>query len=381
MKAILAKKVYTMAGAPLENGVILVEEGKILKAGEGLPVPEGAEVVDWSEFTVTPGFIDAHTHLGGFGIKCEDSSNEMSDPICPQMRIVDGVNPLHESFAKSRQGGFTSCCLLPGSANLIGGVGAIVKLDGKIDIRKSVIGPPQIKMALGENPRRAYGADKGRPPITRMGNAALLREALRQAEEYDRKMTKGEEADYDPRWEALRPAFHREAVVHVHCHRMDDILTAIRLLEPYGMRFTIDHATEGHLVADILAEKQVKCIVGPISCGPQKQETWHCTPACAAILEKAGVTDICLTIDGDTFVCALPLDVGICMAYGLSEEAALASLTRSPARVLGVENRIGTIEAGKDADLAAFNGFPFRNTTLCQAVMIDGNMFSWEEAY
>ena len=179
----------------------------------------------------------------------------------------------------------------------------------------------------------------------------------------------------------MLPAFSGEAVIHVHCHRMDDILTAIRILEPYGVKFSIDHVTEGHLVSDILAEKNVNCIVGPIACGPQKQETWHCTPACAAVLEKAGVENIALTVDGDTHVCALPIDVGICMAFGFSKEAAFRSVTASAAKILGVIDRVGTLEAGKDADIAVFNGFPFENKTLCRGVFVDGIFYNAEEAY
>lgn len=381
MKAILTKKLYTMAGAPLEGGMILIEDGKITAVGKDLPIPAGAEVLDFSTCEVTPGFIDAHTHIAGFGIQTTGDGNDFANPICPQMRLEDGVDATHFSFARTRLGGFTSICQLPGSGNLMGGCGYVQKLTDGADLRKKIYGPVQVKMALGENPRRCYGQDKGRGPMTRMGNAAMLREALREAYEYYTAQRDGEPKPYDDRWEALIPLFAGEAVAHVHCHRGDDILTAIRLLEPYGVKFSIDHCTEGHLVRDILAEKKISCVVGPIGCGPQKQETWHCTPACAALLEEAGVEDICLTIDGDCHVCALPLDAGTCMAYGLSEEAALASLTRSPAKVLGIADRVGTIEVGKDADIAVFDGFPLSNYTLCKGVFIDGTYYEAKEAY
>lgn len=381
MKAILTKKLYTMAGDPLEQGMILIEDGKIAAVGQELTVPAGAEVIDLSAYEVTPGFIDAHAHMADFGIQTTADGNDFADPICPQMRLADGIDPTHFSFARTRLGGFTSCCQLPGSGNLMGGTGFVAKLSDGANLQKKIFGPPQIKMALGENPRRCHGQDKGRSPMTRMGNASLMREALREAYEYYNAKKSGEPKAFDGRWEALIPLFEGEAVAHVHCHRSDDILTAIRLLEPYGVKFSIDHCTGGHLVRDVLAEKQVSCIVGPIGCGPQKQETWECTPACAALLEEAGVKDICLTIDGDCHVCALPLDAGTCMAYGFSEEAALASLTRSPARVLGIADRVGTVEAGKDADLAVFDGFPLSNYTLCKGVFIDGAYYESKEAY
>lgn len=379
--AIKADKIYTMAGEMLADGVILIENGKIIAVGTDISVPEGTRVFSFDGCTVTPGFIDAHTHLDGFGIKGGSDSNDMTDPVCPHMDILDGTDPMSESFARTRLGGFTSCCLLPGSANIIGGLGAVVKLSGGADIYSAVYGPRQLKMALGENPRRSYGERKGRAPMSRMGNADMLRGAMRSAYEYYLDTKAGKEPAYDKRWNAMLGVFSGETVIHVHCHRMDDILTAVRILEPYGVRYAIDHVTEGHLVADILAEKQVQCIVGPITCGPQKQETWNCTPACAAVLEKAGVKDICLTVDGDWQVCALPMDVGICMAYGLSEQSALRAVTVCPAKVLGISDRVGTIEVGKDADIAVFNGFPFDNRTLCRGVFIDGKYFESQEAY
>lgn len=380
-KAIKGGTVYTMAGKPIENGIVLIEKGKIIAVGHDVEIPDGTEVFDFSGMTITPGFIDAHTHLDGFGIKSGGDSNDTADPVCPHLDLLDEIDPKTESISRTRLGGFTSCCVLPGSANIIGGRGAVIKLDGKMNIRDSAYGPVQIKMALGENPRRTHGERKGCSPMSRMGNAEMMRSAMREAHGYYVKKTSGESVSYDKRWEAMFPAFSGEAVIHVHCHRMDDILTAIRILEPYGVKFSIDHVTEGHLVSDILAEKNVNCIVGPISCGPQKQETWHCTPACAAVLEKAGVENIALTVDGDTHVCALPIDVGICMAFGFSKEAAFRSVTASAAKILGVIDRVGTLEAGKDADIAVFNGFPFENKTLCRGVFIDGKFYNAEEAY
>ena len=381
MIAVRAGRVCPVASEPVENGVVLIENGKILAVGQSLPVPPDARVYSFPGCTVTPGLIDAHTHLGQFGIQDLPEGNDMQSPVCPQMHVTDGVDPHARAFARTRSAGFTSVCLLPGSANIIGGTGAVVKLKDAAELRDMVYGPAQIKMALGENPRRSYGLDRGRAPMTRMGNAAILREAMRAAHEYDEAARRGAPLGYDARWEAMRPAFSGEARIHVHCHRRDDILTAIRILEPYGVRFSIDHATEGHFVSDILAEKQIPCIVGPISCGPQKNETWNCTPRCAAILERAGVQPLALTIDGDLQVCYLPIDVGFCIANGLSERAAFRAVTSGAAQILGVGERTGALAPGMDADLAVFSGYPFACDTLCRGVFIDGEYYESTEVY
>lgn len=381
MIAIRAKRICPVTQPPIDGGTVLVENGKIAAVGRDLPLPPGTQLRDFPDAVVTPGLIEAHAHLGQFGIQDLPEGNDLSSPVCPQMRILDGVNPRARAFARTRSAGFTTVCLLPGSANIIGGTGAVVKLRNALSADELAYGPPQLKMALGENPRRTYGEDRGRSPMTRMGNAAVLREALRAASAYARAAERGEKVPFDARWEAMRPAFSGEARIHVHCHRMDDILTAVRLLEPYGVRFSIDHATEGHLVAETLAKKGVPCIVGPIACGPQKNETWNCTPRCAALLERAGVRDLAITSDGDLQVCYLPIDVGICMAYGLTEETAFRALTIGAAKILGVDGRTGSLEVGKDADLAVFDGFPFSNATLCRGVFIDGVFYESTEVY
>lgn len=381
MKAILGKRLYPISSAPVEDGVILEENGKIAAIGQNIVIPPDSEVFDFSDSIITPGLIDAHSHIGMFGYNGPPEGNELSNPICPQMRAEDGIDLTQAHCQHSRSGGLTSCCLLPGSGNLMGGSGVVLKLTDDNDVRKMIFGPRQFKLALGENPRRTYGLDQGRSPMTRMGNASILREALRQAKTYYDEKVSGTEPPFNERWEALLSVFEKKARVHVHCHRMDDILTAIRLLKQYEIAFSIDHVTDGHIVADILAKYQIPCIVGPISCGPQKQETWNCTPACAAVLEQTGVHQIALTVDSDDNVFMLPIDVGIAMAYGFSEAGALRSLTMAPAEILGIENRVGSLEVGKDADLAVFDGFPFLNSTSCTGVFINGIFYKSKEEY
>lgn len=379
MKALLAGLIYTLAGEPVKNGAVLIEKDKIVGVVGKEEIPDGIQTMDFSSCVITPGLIDAHTHIAMFGIRDLPESNEIVNPVIPEFRVQDGWNPKNEFIARTRSAGFTCCCLLPGSANIIGGTGIVVKLIDAKNVDAMRLGPAQIKMALGENPRRCYGQDRSISPMTRMGNARIMRETMRSAYEYYTASESDKPMPYNAKWEAMRCIFSGEAVVHIHAHRMDDILTAMYIMEEYGARYCVDHVTDGHLVADILAQHGVNCIVGPISCGPQKQETWHCTPRCAGVLERAGVKNICLTVDGDMQVCTLPLDVGISMAHGLSQEAALSSVTLSPARVLGIEDRVGSIETGKDADIAVFDGFPFSNYTKCRGTMINGEYFDNRE--
>lgn len=379
MIAVRSNTMYPVSSAPVENGTVLIgDDGKILCVGKDVPIPAGAEVYEAD--TVMPGIIDAHTHLAMCDFQHAVELNDTTEPVAPQRSIIDGLDTAALPFRLTRAAGFTSCCVLPGSLNLIGGQGAVIKLDGRQNPRDSVFGPVQMKMALGENPRRFYGA-RGRSPMTRMGNAAMLREAMRSFYAYYTRKGTESALPFDAGAEAMCGVFDGTTVVHVHAHRADDILTAIRILEPYGIRFSIDHCTEGYKIGEILAAKDIPCIAGELIMGPTKQEVWQTTPKNPRYLEQAGVQTIALTTDGDTFTCRLPLEAGVAMRYGFSEEMAFKSVTLSAARILGVDDRVGSLEPGKDADIALFNGFPFENDTRCEGVFIDGRFFPSDEPY
>lgn len=379
MKAVRVGVIYPITQRPIQNGTILIDQGKIIAVGKRISIPSDAEIIDYSAYTATPGLIDAHTHIGGFGSFGEklNLNEDLEEPVVPQKSIFEHFQTSCRGIAATRNCGFTSVCILPGSASVVSGLGGIIKLDGKSDIHESIYGPVQIKMALGENPCYAFGHKRKKMPVTRSGNAFLMRETMKRAFVYYEKKKEGQAIKVDPGLEAMAAAFDGNAVIHVHCHREDDILTAIRILEQYPIRFSIDHVTEGQLISSVLAEKNINCIVGPLTgSGPQRQETWEFTTRLPALLEQAGVKNIALTQDDDVYVGQVALDAGMAMSYGFSEDAAFRSLTIIPAQILGIDQRVGSLEAGKDADIAFFDGFPFSNFTMCKAAMINGVFFS-----
>ena len=382
MIALTNCRAVTITDGLIEKATILIEGGLIKAVGQDVELPEDARVINLKGKYVTPGFIDAHYHFSAMGEPRArgggDDGNEVSSPVTAHIRIVDALDPFGIAIPLVRTAGFTTCYTMPGSANIIGGTGIAFKLkDGKCIDDIIIPGTEMMKMALGENPKGVYGQRK-QMPITRMGNAAVLRETLFNAKEYamqkEEAEKEGKPFKKDFKLEPLVPVVKGEMRCRIHCHRADDIMTAIRVSEEFGLDYVLEHCTEGFKIADILAQKKVKCVVGPMRMLPYKMEVWNCTIENPAMLEKAGC-EISLTADAETATRWLPEEVGVAMAYGLSEEMAFKALTINPAKVLGLENRIGSIEAGKDADLAIFDGHPLSNLTRCKATMIDGEFY------
>ena len=380
MIAVKAKTIHTIAKGILKNGMILIDEGKIVNVGNDLSVPPEANVLDLGDSYVMPGLIDCHTHLSVHqDITTNPGTlldvNEGSDPITPQIHALDAFNPQDPAIPRVRRAGFTTVYTGPGSANCIGGQGFALKLRGSTVEEMYIPGTEMMKFALGENPKRFYGGRK-LAPWTRMGTAALMRKALYEAKCYSDQLR---EAEKDPKkrpgpdfkLDALVPAVRGEQRVRIHCHRADDIMTAIRISEEFGLDYVLEHCTEGYKIKDVLAEKKCRCVIGPLRLGPLKQEVWDIRMETPGILSEAGIP-VCLTADTAGNTAWLPMEAGLCVRRGLSEEEALKGLTIYPARVLGLEKRIGTIEPGKDADLAVFDGNPLDNLTLCQGTMIEG---------
>ena len=381
MQAIRCGKLATITQGLLEHAVLLVDQGKIIAFGTEIKVPDsGVEWIDAEGCYVMPGLIDAHSHLGvnsEFTAGGHDSDcNEVTDPVTPHLRIIDSFNPMERDITIARDGGFTLCCTFPGSANIIGGTGFAYKLRQTNDVERMAIpGCTYMKMALGQNPKSCYGTE-GKAPMTRMATAAILRETLHRARQYADKLLQaeqggGEPPEYDPKLHALVPVVRGEMKARIHCHQADDICTAIRICGEFGLDFAIEHCTEGYQISDVLVEHQVACVVGPMLMPPAKVEVWDTRQDTPARLEQAGL-HFCLTADSMASTRYLPHHIGLCMARGLSERAAFESVTINPARLLGVADRVGSIEVGKDADLAVFDGLPFSNMSRCKAVMIDG---------
>ncbi|MBR5980667.1 MAG: amidohydrolase [Firmicutes bacterium] len=364
----------TMEGGRFENGYIEFENGKITAFGDMTDASAyDGDVLDAAGGYILPGLIDAHTHIGigEEGLRWEGIDyNEITDPVTPQLRAMDGFNPFDTAIEKAAAGGVTTAGVSPGSANVIGGQIAAIKLRGK-DVDDMVLkAPAAMKFALGENPKNCYG-NHDKAPKTRMMSAALMREALIKAQRYMEKKEKGD-AEYDAKSEALIPVLKREIPVHVHAHRADDMLTAIRIANEFNLRFCIVHATRSAKIADVLAGYDFIPIVGPSEGPASKPETVDGSFATAGILRAHGMTPA-ITTDHDVQpLWLLPMYAAMCVREGLSEEDALKAITIVPARALGVEDRVGSIAVGKDADIAVFSGHPFHYMTKATAVFIDG---------
>lgn len=374
-------KIYTMAGEIIENGCILVENGKIKEVGADCVAPLDAQVIDAAGMNVFPGFIDAHCHIGmweeGIGFEGADG-NEMTDPITPHMRAIDALNPRDEAFENAIKGGVTTAATGPGSANVIGGVFSVVKLHGdRIDdmIVKETLA---MKCAFGENPKRVYN-DKKMMPSTRMGTAAKLRETLAKTVEYrDKQLAAAGDASkmptYDMKLEAMLPVINKEIPLKAHAHRADDIFTSIRIAKEFDVLLTLEHCTEGHLIADQLAKEGYPAIVGPSFGNKSKFELNQKTFDTPGILHKAGVKIAIMTDSPVIPLEYLPMCAALAHKAGLDEMEALKCISINAAEILGVDERLGSIEVGKDADLVIWNGHPFDLQALVAYTLVDGNV-------
>lgn len=360
----------------IEEGSVLVNEGKIAQVGKDIAVPAGVKVVEAEGKFIIPGMIDAHCHTGVFadGVGWEQSDgNEMTDPITPHLRAIDAIHPDDMAFRDLREAGVTTINTGPGSANVIGGQTVVIKTCGKTVDEMLVCAPVAMKMALGENPKRVYGEQK-KTPSTRMGNAGVLREWLMKAQDYqdkreryeqqltDYKANKGngkepEPPERDLRLQALGRVLKREIPAHVHAHRADDMLTALRIATEFDFRVILIHATEGYKVADILAKEGVPCVVGPILFSRTKYELRGMNPRNPAILSEAGVK-IAIQTDQMSAVKYILFDAALAVREGMDEQEAIKAITIYPAEILGIANRVGSLEEGKDADIVIMSGPP-----------------------
>lgn len=366
----------------IDGGVLLVADGKISAVGgPELPVPDGADIIDATGCVVTPGFVDAHSHIGiyedGLGWEGTDA-NECTDPNTAEARALDGINPADTAFAEALEGGVTTVQVGPGSGNVIGGEMLAIKCVGTIADEMVLRHATGLKAALGENPKRVYGS-QNKSPATRMGNAAVLRSALAKARDYRRKMEAAAESpdkqpDRDLRQEMIVRVLRREMPLRIHAHRADDILTAIRIAEEFEIDISIEHCTEGHKVVDILAAKGIPCAIGPSVYGRSKQETRDRGAHTAGVLAKAGVK-VALICDHPIIPQQwLRIAGGVAIREGLSDEDALLACTRNAAEMTGILDRVGTLEPGKDADLVIWDGDPFEYLSKARCVLVDGKI-------
>lgn len=380
MLAIVGGKIYTITQGIIEDGTILVENGKIKAVGKDLEVPAEAQVIDAKGKFITPGIIDAHAHVEiweeGIGWEGMDV-NEHTNPITPHVRAIDAINPEGLGMRDAVKGGITCIWNAPGSGNVIGGHGVTMKTYGKVIDEMIMLEPSGIKAALGENPK-GYGR-RGKMPATRMGSAALMRETLLKAKKYLAKIEKanGDEdkmPEPDLAMEALVKVLRKEIPLRVHCHRHDDIMTAIRIAEEFDINISIEHATEGHKVADELAKRNIPIVVGPSLTTRSKVELRDRTLKTPAICAEAGVKVSIMTDHPIMQVRDLHLAAALAVKYGLSEEDGLKAITINPAELCGVGDRVGSLEPGKDADIVIWTHHPFDIMTKVEKTIINGEI-------
>ncbi len=354
--------VKTMAGPDIENGCVLIgDDGKIAAVGADLTCPEGAQIIDAEGRLVTPGCVEAHGHIGldnySMGWEGHDY-NEIVEPVTPQLRAIDSFNPLDEALGLALRGGVTTACTGPGSANVVGGTFIAVKLAGKRVDKMIVKNPLAMKAAFGENPKRCYGQGKSKSPMTRMGVAGVLRELLFKTQRYMQDKEEGKNPAFDMKLEAMIPVLKGELPLKCHAHRHDDILTAIRIAKEFHLKLTLDHCTDGALIADELAEEGFPAFVGPTLGGKSKIELANKSFDTPRILHEAGVPIAIITDCPVIPLEKLPLCAGLAAKAGLPMEEAWKAITINAATLTGIGDRVGSLEPGKDGDVVIWTADP-----------------------
>lgn len=380
--AITGGRIVPVTADPVGNGTVLAEDGRITAVGSDVAIPPGVRVVDAGGGWVLPGFIDAHTHVGlaeeAEGWAGRDV-NEMTEPVTAHVRAVDAINPADLGFRDAISGGVLAVNVNPGSGNPIGGQTIALKCWGRTADEMALRQPSGMKSALGENPKRVYG-DQQKTPSTRLGTAAVIRSALVDAANYlaqlehegSRPAAERKPVDRDLKLEALGMVLKREIPWRQHCHRADDIATALRIAGEFGYELVIDHGTEAHLLADILAAEGIPVIIGPLLTSRSKAELRNRSIANPGRLAKAGVT-IAITTDHPVVpINLLSHQAALSVKEGLDRDTALRALTINPARITGVADRLGSIEPGKDADLVIWSGDPLDVYSRVQRAFIGG---------
>lgn len=371
-----------MANGVLDSADILVKSGKIAMIAKDIEATSDMQVVDAMGKLVFPGFIDAHTHMGlwedGMGFEGADG-NEETDPVTPHLRAIDGINPMDRNFKEALEGGITTVATGPGSANVMGGQFVVVKAVGDRIDDMIIKDPAGFKIAFGENPKSVYGKDD-RAPQTRMAIAALIRETLKKAVNYHEDMqdyVSDEDVDrpeYDIKLDALIPLLEKKAPLKAHAHRADDIFTAIRIAKEFDLELTLDHCTEGHLIANHIAKEGYPALVGPSLCERSKIELKNLDFKTAAVLSNAGVQVALITDHPVVPIQYLPLCAALAIKAGMEEQKALEAITINPARILGLSEKIGSIEEGKDADIVIWDGHPLDVKSVVSMTIVDGSI-------
>jgi imidazolonepropionase-like amidohydrolase len=389
--AIRNGKIYTMAGNMIENGTVVIRDGKIEAAGKDVKIPEGARVIDATNQVVMPGFIDANCHVGLEEISlvaASVDSSESTDPVTPYLRVTDSFFPESTAIAVTRRNGITAGIVSPEDVNVFTGLSAVIEFSGK-RINEAVFKDvAALNLSLGEGPKSTYGP-KNKMPMTRMGIAALLRKTLQEAKEYGEKWRMFREKntevkskkqkgpkkppEKDLKLESLQDVLAGKVPIVAAAHRVDDILTAIRVLEEFGLKqsLVINHGTDAYKIADVLAREKIPVLLGPVTTQPDRIETLGAIYQTAGRLQKAGVLIAIQTNEAHN-VRNLPYEAGIAVANGLQYEEALKAITINPAKIFRIDQQLGSIEVGKRANIIVASGDPLEPRTEIVHVFIGG---------
>ncbi len=381
---IIGGTIKTMAGGDILDGCIRIENGKIAEIGKRDEVDfhpvSGERVIEIRKGIIMPGIIEAHCHMGiseeKKGMEGDDC-NETVDPMTPQLRAIDAINTMDAAFDDAVRAGITSAMIGPGSSNVVGGQFVFLKTKGRRVDDLVVKAPAAMKVAFGENPKVNYSG-QGKSPSTRMAIAAMLREELTQAFSYEEKKRKalqnGEDFQEDFAMECWLPVVRREIPLKAHVHRVDDIFTAVRIAREFRLKMTLDHCSEGHLIAEELAKEGFPAIVGPDLASRSKIEVQNMAFKTVGVLNKAGLMTAVTTDHPVSLIQSLPLCAGLAVKAGLDMEEGYKAITIHPAVICGVDHRVGSLEAGKDADIAVFDGNPMEVFTNTLYTIIDGQV-------
>jgi imidazolonepropionase-like amidohydrolase len=382
MFAITGGNIYTMTNGIIKDGVILVKDNKILDIGEKLSIPDGYKIINADGSSVIPGLIDAHTHIGVLSeglMQLDQDNNEMTDPITPHVRVIDSIDPFDPIFEEVLQAGITTVMIAPGSANPIGGQCSVVKTCGKTVEEMLMVEDAGMKFALGDNPKRVYGSQK-KAPMTRMGVAAVIRETLQKANNYQIKKEESRDKeekcfkDVDFKLEALQSVINGKVKARIHCHKASDIMTAIRISEEFDLDITLEHCTEGYKIISEIARRKIPAVLSPLMNPRSKPETRNRSLEIAGQLANNGVLTV-ISTDGISLATRwLAINAGVCVSYGMKEEDALKAITINPAIVLGIADRVGSLEKGKDADIVIMKGHPLETRTRTGTVILGGKI-------
>jgi imidazolonepropionase-like amidohydrolase len=363
-----------MTGENYCPGTLLINKGKIVAVGLKVELEPETEVIDATGKIIMPGLVDAHCHLGIaeeiYRVEGDDT-NEHTDPVTPHLRALDAINPQDQGFHDAILGGVTTVGVGPGSANVIGGEHVVMKTWGRVIDRMLLRQPAGMKVAFGENPKRIYGEQK-KMPATRMGTAALLRENLVKAQNYRAKLLAQGLVERDLKMEALVKVLNREMPLRAHAHRADDILTAIRIAEEFGVDLIIEHCTEGHLIVEELVIRRLPCVIGPTLISRAKVELKERTFKTPGVLASAGIPVALMTDHPVIPIQYLALCGALAVKEGMDEESAMRAITVDAAKILGVADRIGSLEPGKDADFIILSGPLFDVRSRVEAVYVNG---------